>query len=96
MQILEWLSHNPSDMESYIRPGCVILSIFVSMPSASWERVCVHINPIWPFPFAIINCNNELRNYYGISLSDMRKTCKIEGLGDLQAAEGLGNLRALS
>lgn len=38
-QILEWLSHSPSDMESYIRPGCVILSIFVSMPSASWERL---------------------------------------------------------
>lgn len=38
-QILEWLSHSPSDMESYIRPGCVILSIFVSMPSANWERL---------------------------------------------------------
>ncbi|KAH9302679.1 hypothetical protein KI387_014262 [Taxus chinensis] len=36
-QIMEWLSHSPSDMESYIKPGCVMLSIFVSMPSTSWE-----------------------------------------------------------
>lgn len=36
-QILEWLSNSPSDMESYIKPGCVMLSIFVSMPSASWD-----------------------------------------------------------
>lgn len=37
-QILEWLSHSPSDMESYIRPGCVILTIFASMPMAAWEQ----------------------------------------------------------
>eukprot|EP01018_Ginkgo_biloba_P032149 Gb_37539 [translate_table: standard] len=38
-QILEWLSHSPSDMESYIRPGCVILSIYTSMPYARWEQL---------------------------------------------------------
>lgn len=38
-QILEWLSHCPSDMESYIRPGCVILTIFASMPMAAWEQL---------------------------------------------------------
>lgn len=38
-RIMEWLSHSPSEMESYIRPGCVILSIFVSMPSVSWDQL---------------------------------------------------------
>uniref|UniRef100_A0A0D6QW43 SBP-type domain-containing protein n=1 Tax=Araucaria cunninghamii TaxID=56994 RepID=A0A0D6QW43_ARACU len=38
-KILEWLSHCPSDMEGYIRPGCVILSMFVAMPFSSWEQL---------------------------------------------------------
>ncbi|RZC54791.1 hypothetical protein C5167_013642 [Papaver somniferum] len=38
-QILEWLSHSPSEMESYIRPGCVILSIYVLMPCTAWDQL---------------------------------------------------------
>uniref|UniRef100_A0A803N9B7 SBP-type domain-containing protein n=1 Tax=Chenopodium quinoa TaxID=63459 RepID=A0A803N9B7_CHEQI len=38
-QIYNWLSNSPSDMESYIRPGCVVLSIYVSMSSAAWEQL---------------------------------------------------------
>lgn len=38
-QIYNWLSHSPSEMESYIRPGCVILSVYVSMSSAAWEHL---------------------------------------------------------
>ncbi|KAI4321702.1 hypothetical protein MLD38_035052 [Melastoma candidum] len=38
-QIFNWLSNSPLDMESYIRPGCVVLSVYVSMPSASWEQL---------------------------------------------------------
>uniref|UniRef100_A0A1D1ZCN6 Squamosa promoter-binding-like protein 15 n=1 Tax=Anthurium amnicola TaxID=1678845 RepID=A0A1D1ZCN6_9ARAE len=38
-QILSWLSHSPSDMESYIRPGCVVLSIYLSMPSFAWDEL---------------------------------------------------------
>ncbi|KAL6978833.1 Squamosa promoter-binding-like protein 15 [Sarracenia purpurea var. burkii] len=30
-QICNWLSHSPSAMESYIRPECVVLSIYLSM-----------------------------------------------------------------
>ncbi|KAG6699737.1 hypothetical protein I3842_08G079800 [Carya illinoinensis] len=37
-QIFCWLSNRPSEMESYIRPGCVVLSVYVSMPSAAWEQ----------------------------------------------------------
>ncbi|ONK70195.1 uncharacterized protein A4U43_C05F31240 [Asparagus officinalis] len=38
-QILSWLSNSPSEMESYIRPGCVVLSIYASMPSTAWHEI---------------------------------------------------------
>ncbi|KAJ7958018.1 Squamosa promoter binding-like protein [Quillaja saponaria] len=38
-QIYNWLSNGPSEMESYIRPGCVILSVYVSMSVAAWEQL---------------------------------------------------------
>lgn len=38
-QIYSWLCRSPSEMESYIRPGCVVLTIYLSMPSSYWEQV---------------------------------------------------------
>ncbi|KAF6174231.1 hypothetical protein GIB67_033763 [Kingdonia uniflora] len=38
-QIINWLAHSPSEMESYIRPGCVVLSIYLSMSSTAWEEL---------------------------------------------------------
>lgn len=38
-QIYNWLSTRPSDLESYIRPGCVVLSIYASMSSAAWVQL---------------------------------------------------------
>ncbi|KAJ0964997.1 hypothetical protein J5N97_026135 [Dioscorea zingiberensis] len=38
-EIFNWLSHSPSEMESYIRPGCVVLSIYASMPSVAWDEL---------------------------------------------------------
>ncbi|XP_022137842.1 squamosa promoter-binding-like protein 14, partial [Momordica charantia] len=38
-QIFNWLSNCPSEMESYIRPGCVVLSIYMSMSSIAWEQL---------------------------------------------------------
>lgn len=35
-QIYNWLSNSPSDMESYIRPGCIVVSVYVCMPAAIW------------------------------------------------------------
>eukprot|EP00252_Welwitschia_mirabilis_P019937 TRINITY_DN4755_c0_g1_i2.p1 TRINITY_DN4755_c0_g1~~TRINITY_DN4755_c0_g1_i2.p1 ORF type:complete len:838 (-),score=118.43 TRINITY_DN4755_c0_g1_i2:539-3052(-) len=43
-EILEWLSHSPSEMESYIRPGCVVLSVFVSMSTSSWEQLLENLS----------------------------------------------------
>ncbi|XP_031279779.1 squamosa promoter-binding-like protein 1 [Pistacia vera] len=39
-QILDWLSHSPTDMESYIRPGCVILTVYLRQAEAAWEELC--------------------------------------------------------
>lgn len=39
LQIYNWLSNIPSEMESYIRPGCVVLSVYVAMSPAAWEQV---------------------------------------------------------
>ncbi|CAI8605341.1 unnamed protein product [Vicia faba] len=38
-QIYNWLSTRPSDLESYIRPGCVVLSIYATMSSAAWAQL---------------------------------------------------------
>ncbi|KAJ8767274.1 hypothetical protein K2173_017318 [Erythroxylum novogranatense] len=40
-QILEWLSRSPSDIESYIRPGCIILTIYLRMGKHQWEEICL-------------------------------------------------------
>ncbi|KFK44212.1 hypothetical protein AALP_AA1G229200 [Arabis alpina] len=38
-EIYNWLSNIPSEMESYIRPGCVVLSVYVAMSPAAWEQL---------------------------------------------------------
>ncbi|KAJ1397956.1 Ankyrin repeat [Sesbania bispinosa] len=39
-QILDWLSHSPTDIESYIRPGCIVLTIYLRQAEAIWEELC--------------------------------------------------------
>ncbi|XP_068662016.1 squamosa promoter-binding-like protein 1 [Aristolochia californica] len=38
-QILDWLSHSPTDIESYIRPGCIILTIYLRLPDSTWDEL---------------------------------------------------------
>ncbi|PIN08569.1 hypothetical protein CDL12_18858 [Handroanthus impetiginosus] len=38
-QIYNWLSNSPSEMEGYIRPGCIVLSLYLSMPSFVWDQL---------------------------------------------------------
>ncbi|KAL3639851.1 SBP domain [Castilleja foliolosa] len=38
-QIYNWLSNSPSEMESYIRPGCIVLSLYLSMSSFAWNKL---------------------------------------------------------
>ncbi|WOL16413.1 hypothetical protein Cni_G25200 [Canna indica] len=39
-QILKWLSSSPTDIESYIRPGCIILTIYIHQAESSWVQLC--------------------------------------------------------
>ncbi|KAF6172187.1 hypothetical protein GIB67_024809 [Kingdonia uniflora] len=38
-QILDWLSHSPTEIESYIRPGCIILTIYLRLTESKWEEL---------------------------------------------------------
>ncbi|KAL5852891.1 hypothetical protein ACOSQ3_008009 [Xanthoceras sorbifolium] len=39
-QILDWLSHSPTDIESYIRPGCIMLTIYLRLGKPTWDELC--------------------------------------------------------
>lgn len=39
LQIFEWLSSMPVELEGYIRPGCTILTVFIAMPNLMWAKV---------------------------------------------------------
>ncbi|XP_051129340.1 squamosa promoter-binding-like protein 1 [Andrographis paniculata] len=43
-QIIDWLSSSPMDIESYIRPGCVVLTIYASMDVTTWEELYYNLN----------------------------------------------------
>ncbi|KAM5568552.1 hypothetical protein ABKV19_016219 [Rosa sericea] len=42
-QVLGWLSSTPTDIESYIRPGCIILTIYLRLEKSTWEELCCHL-----------------------------------------------------
>lgn len=41
LQIFQWLSSMPIELEGYIRPGCTILTMFITMPKLMWAKVVV-------------------------------------------------------
>ncbi|OAY55921.1 hypothetical protein MANES_03G189400v8 [Manihot esculenta] len=38
-QIFEWLASMPVELEGYVRPGCTILTAFLSMPTFMWAKL---------------------------------------------------------
>ncbi|KAM3279794.1 hypothetical protein ACQJBY_046895 [Aegilops geniculata] len=38
-QILGWLSSSPTDIESHIRPGCIILTVYLRLVESSWREL---------------------------------------------------------
>lgn len=38
-QILGWLSSSPTDIESHIRPGCIILTIYLRLVESAWQEL---------------------------------------------------------
>lgn len=43
-QILDWLSHSPTDIESYIRPGCIVLTVYLRQDEDAWEEVSCYLS----------------------------------------------------
>ncbi|KAK9725337.1 hypothetical protein RND81_05G137400 [Saponaria officinalis] len=37
-QILDWLSHSPTDIEGYIRPGCIVLTLYLRLNTSLWDQ----------------------------------------------------------
>ncbi|KAL9240752.1 hypothetical protein vseg_014936 [Gypsophila vaccaria] len=42
-EILDWLSQSPTDIEGYIRPGCIVLTLYLRLNSSLWEQFCFDI-----------------------------------------------------
>ncbi|KAI6683921.1 hypothetical protein NL676_029834 [Syzygium grande] len=38
-QIFQWLASMPVELEGYIRPGCIILTMFIAMPKFMWGKL---------------------------------------------------------
>uniref|UniRef100_A0A7N0UU77 SBP-type domain-containing protein n=1 Tax=Kalanchoe fedtschenkoi TaxID=63787 RepID=A0A7N0UU77_KALFE len=43
-QILDWLAHTPTDIESYIKPGCIVLTIYLRLPESVWDELCLDLS----------------------------------------------------
>ncbi|CAM8959437.1 unnamed protein product [Rhodiola kirilowii] len=43
-QILDWLAHTPTDIESYIRPGCIVLTIYLRLAESVWDEICLDLS----------------------------------------------------
>ncbi|KAF8038164.1 hypothetical protein BT93_B0892 [Corymbia citriodora subsp. variegata] len=38
-QIFQWLASMPVELEGYIRPGCIVLTVFIAMPKFMWGKL---------------------------------------------------------
>ncbi|KAL9385151.1 hypothetical protein Peur_022161 [Populus x canadensis] len=75
-QILDWLSHSPTDIESYIRPGCIILTIYLRQAEAAWADLCCDLgsslsrlldvsdNTFWRTGWAYIRVQHQIAFAY--------------------------------
>ncbi|PWA89002.1 SBP-like protein [Artemisia annua] len=43
-QILDWLLNSPTEIEGYIRPGCIILAVYLRMDESSWDELCYDLS----------------------------------------------------
>uniref|UniRef100_A0A1J3F1B3 Squamosa promoter-binding-like protein 1 n=1 Tax=Noccaea caerulescens TaxID=107243 RepID=A0A1J3F1B3_NOCCA len=71
-QILNWLSHSPTDMESYIRPGCIVLTIYLRQAETAWEELSDDLgfslmklldlsdDPLWTAGWIYVRVQNQL------------------------------------
>ncbi|KAK9747565.1 hypothetical protein RND81_02G000800 [Saponaria officinalis] len=71
-QILDWLAHSPTDIESYIRPGCIILTVYLRLAEPLWEEICSDLSscltrlfdtsndPFWSTGWIFVQVQNQI------------------------------------
>lgn len=82
------MSNSPTEIESYIRPGCVILTIYLRMDKSIWDEVCsfslsetfianlrVQIESANSFVWCGINCVTLVCKNMIVVLSFVDKLC---------------------
>ncbi|CAH8382119.1 unnamed protein product [Eruca vesicaria subsp. sativa] len=72
-ELYSWLSSIPSELESYIRPCCVILSVYMAMPSYAreqFEKILLHRvrslvqdSEFWSNTNFLVNTGRRLASY---------------------------------
>ncbi|KAF6154953.1 hypothetical protein GIB67_018390 [Kingdonia uniflora] len=90
VQILDWLSQSPIDIESYIRPGCIILTIYVRLAEFMWEELCYDLSsslsrllefstdPFWRTGWVYIRVQDQIALIYdGRVILDMSLPFRI-------------------
>ncbi|KMZ60230.1 putative Squamosa promoter-binding protein [Zostera marina] len=43
-QMFNWLSNTPSEIESYIKPGCIILTVYLCLSESYWLELCHNLS----------------------------------------------------
>ncbi|KAJ3669315.1 hypothetical protein LUZ60_011265 [Juncus effusus] len=56
-QIFDWLNSTPTDVESYIKPGCVILTIYLRLPESKWTDLCEDLS--YEMESLLNNCTDD-------------------------------------
>ncbi|XP_071701781.1 squamosa promoter-binding-like protein 1 [Rutidosis leptorrhynchoides] len=60
-QILDWLLNSPTEIEGYIRPGCIILTVYLRMDNSSWDELCYDLS-------------NQMRKLFDVSNDSFWRT----------------------
>ncbi|KAK4753167.1 hypothetical protein SAY87_021965 [Trapa incisa] len=78
LQVFQWLSSMPVELEGYIRPGCTFLTMFVAMPKIMWGMLCE--DPVSSIHHFVIQPGSVLsaRSTFFVYLNDM-VFCVLKG-----------------
>ncbi|KAK4744375.1 hypothetical protein SAY87_010687 [Trapa incisa] len=78
LQVFQWLSSMPVELEGYIRPGCTFLTMFIAMPKIMWGMLCE--DPVSSIGQFVIQPGNVLsaRRTFFVYLHDM-VFCVLKG-----------------
>ncbi|CAK9158354.1 unnamed protein product [Ilex paraguariensis] len=87
-QIFMWLASMPVELEGYIRPGCVILTMFIAMPKFMWVKFLE--DPKGSIHDFVVTPGNMLsgRNSFLIHLNNMIFRVMDDGISVMKVKVG--------